>query len=146
MSNLSRPRDGFSFFGKRNLSRKARSRSGSVRRPRVKAVTLVESLETRQLLTASVTTDQQEDAHGSTTIITGAHDTNTGTNVQPGETVHFHIDRTDGVPISAPPAIQDWDVTDGVGGFTPYQDSTGMWWFADTDGSSNGNIGTSWYV
>ena len=30
-----------------------------------------------------------------------------------GEAIAFHIDRTDGIPVDSPPALQDWTVTDG---------------------------------
>jgi hypothetical protein len=103
-------------------------------------------LETRQLLSAIVQTDHLDYAPGSTALITATNDNHTGKTFQPGETVQFQIDRTDGISIQSPPAIRTWEVTDGVGGFTPYQDSNGTWWFPDSDGSPDGNIGTSWYV
>src|SRR5579864_9174746 len=128
-------------------SRNARRRAhaGQAWRSRYRASSLVEMLEARQMLSALVTTDPQDYAPGSTAYITAASDANPGTNFQVGETVQFRVTRTDGVP-DFPPANQPWDVTDGVGGFTPYQDSTGMWWYPDTDGKVDGNIGTSCYV
>jgi hypothetical protein len=106
----------------------------------------VEHLETRLVPSAIVTTDRQDYAPGTTAIFTAGNDANPGLNFQPGETIHFHIDRTDGVPVSSPPAIQDWNVTDGVGGFSPYQDAGGQWWYPDTDAAANGQVGTTWYV
>src|SRR5262245_53643681 len=96
----------------------------------------------RVWLRRTVTTDQPDYAPGSTAIITATTDCGPDHNFQSGETVQFIIDRTDGIPVEAPPAIQTWDVTDGVGSFTPFQDSTGLWWFPDTDGAADGNIGT----
>src|SRR5262249_35248404 len=158
MSILSIPRDGL-FFGDRNGSRKARRRGNARlrkgelrRRPRVRATTQVELLETRQLLSATVTTDQQDYAPGSTAVITASNDGGPdnnfllGPNGEIGETVHFHIDRTDGGTVQAPPAVQDWYVTDGVSGFDAHQDPiTDQWIFPDTDGVADGSIGTSWY-
>ena len=151
MSLFSPPRDG-SFFGNRDLSRKARRTVGRPRssdhrrRARTRAAAWVELLEPRTLLSAIVTTDKSDYAPGSTAYITATNNSNPGTDFQPGETVQFHIDRTDGIPVEDPPAIQTWDVTDGLGGFAPYQDSNGLWWFPDTDGAANGTIDTTWYV
>ena len=136
----------------RSSSRKTRrgpghSWSTASRLARTRLSALVEPLETRQLLSVILHTDQPDYAPNSTAIITTTTDGSPDNNFQPGEVVQFHMDRTDGGTITAPPAIQDWNVTDGDGGFTPYEDpSTGMWWFPDTDGAADGNIGTSWYV
>jgi hypothetical protein len=156
MTLFSFPRNGEFFRGGdsvRKAKARVRSRNGGgglrtsvLRRARVSPNARVEFLEERTLLSALVTTDQTDYAPGSTAIITATNDGNPGTNFQPGETVQFYIDRTDGIPVDAPPAIQTWDVTDGVGGFTPYQDASGMWWFPDTDNTVDGNVGTSWYV
>lgn len=107
---------------------------------------LVEPLETRQLLSVILHTDQPDYTPNSTAVITTTTDCSPDNNFQPGEVVQFHLDRTDGGTIQSPPAIRTWDVTDGVGGFTPHQDSNGMWWFPDTDGSTDGQIVTSFYV
>src|SRR5512135_1761768 len=135
----------------RNSLRKPRRAPGcswstASRHARMRLVALVEPLESRQLLTVILHTNQPDYAPGSTAIITATTDGNPDNNFQPGETVRFHIDRTDGIPIDAPPAIQDWNVTDGFGGFAPYQDSSDMWVLPDTDGEADGNIDTSWYV
>lgn len=97
----------------------------------------------RVLLSATVATGQPDYPPGSTAFITASNDANPGTNFLAGETVRFHIERTDGVAIMSPPAITDWGVTDGVGGFAPYHDSTGMLILPDTDGAVNSGIGTS---
>jgi hypothetical protein len=106
----------------------------------------VELLESRLVPSAVVSLDHQDYAPDSTAIITASNDTGPLANFSVGETVHFHIDRTDGISVNVPPAVQDWYVTDGVGGFTPYQDSNGLWQCPDTDGVQDGNIGTTWYV
>src|SRR5262249_32798875 len=106
---------------------------------------VVEQLEDRTLLSALVTTDKQDYSPGSTALITATSDGGPAPAFLPGETVQFHVSRADGVQ-DLPPANQPWNVTDGVGGFTPYQDASGMWWYPDTDGMKNGSIGTSWYV
>jgi hypothetical protein len=116
------------------------------RMERATAIPIIEALETRELLTAVLFTDQSDYAPGSTAIVTATTDGGATGNWDIGETVHFHIDRTDGGTINAPPAVQDWEVTDGVGNFAPYQDSTGMWIYPDTDGSADGQIGTTWLV
>src|SRR5262249_18003962 len=66
-------------------------------------------------------------------------------NFQVGETVQFQVVRTDGVP-DHPPGNLPWRVTDGLGGFTPYQDQGGMWWDPDPDGLANGTFRTTGYV
>src|SRR5688572_5127122 len=84
----------------------------------------IEMLEQRQLL-SSVLTDQSDYRPGSTALINAS-------DFQAGETISFHIDRTDGVPIEAPPAIIDWQVTDGSA--------------QDLDGQVDGTVWTTWYV
>jgi hypothetical protein len=116
-----------------------RQRRRSIRR------VIIESLEYRVLLAAQVMTDLPDYAPGSTALVSTCNDTNPGTNFSIDEIVAFHIDRTDGIPIESPPAITDWLVQDGVGGFDPYRDSSNMWIFPDTDPDA-GEIGTSWYV
>src|SRR5689334_829993 len=116
MSLFSALRDG--YYSRNGKSRKSRrgpghSWSSAARLARTRPGTLVEALESRQLLSALVTTDQGDYAPGSTAIITAANDAGPLTNFAVGETVHFHIDRTDGVPVNAPPAVQDWYVKDG---------------------------------
>src|SRR5579864_9483812 len=128
-------------------SRHARKRilARQARRDRYRSYSLIEMLESRQLLSALVTTDQPDYAPRSTAIISATSDGGPDRNFQVGETVQFRVTRTDGGTDSAP-ANQPWNVIDGVGGFTPYQDSTGLWWYPDTDGTVDGKIGTSWYV
>ena len=142
---LQTQKQGRSRFDK-NSNRYGRSFARVARSARTQAFPLLERLETRELLSAIVTTDQPDYAPRSTALITATSDGGRDHNFQVGETVQFHIDRTDGGTVQAPPAIQTWDVTDGDGGFTPYQDYKGMWWFPDTDGQADGSIGTSWYV
>src|SRR5262245_39073702 len=132
-------------LGSRTLSSCRRRREGAPRR-RTAFRCAVEQLEDRLVPSALVTTDRSDYPPSSTAIFTAWNDANAGTNFLVGETVRFHIDRTDGVPVSAPPAIQDWNVTDGVGGFTPHQDANGVWCFPDTDGAVDGNIATTWFV
>lgn len=123
MSLFTALRDGYYSRNPRRSRKSPRSAffSGPSRsRPtRTPSPTLIELLENRQLLTAIVQTNQDDYAPGSTAIITTSNDSGPLPNFAAGETVHFHIDRTDDIPVSAPPAIQDWDVTDGVGGFAP---------------------------
>ncbi|MDB5911145.1 MAG: hypothetical protein JWP34_5262 [Massilia sp.] len=123
----------------------ARRPSGAQRHGR--AVTFhVETLEGRTLLSAVVTTDQADYAPGSTAIFTATTDGGPTSNFLPGETIQFHVDRTDGVSVSSPPAVTDWQVTDGVGGFAPYQDPSGMWVYPDNDGLVDGSAQTTWSV
>src|SRR5262245_27205049 len=117
-------------LGVRTLSSCRRRREGTPRR-RTAFRCRVEQLEGRLVPSAIVTTDPPDYAPGSTAIIAATNDANQSTNFQMGEKVHFHMDRTDGVPVQAPPAIQDWNVADGVGGFTPHQDANGVWWMPD---------------
>jgi hypothetical protein len=107
---------------------------------------LFERLEAREVLSALVSVDQPDYPPGSTAYIVASNDGGPLTNFSAGETVHFHIDRTDGIAVQAPPAIQDWFVTDGVGDFAPYQDANDDWLYPDTDGAADGSINTSWYV
>ena len=76
----------------------------------------VEQLEGRQLLSALVHTDAVDYAPGAVAVFTALNDTNPGPNFQAGETINFHIARTDGVPVNSPPAVQDWSVIDGPDG------------------------------
>jgi hypothetical protein len=73
---------------------------------------------------ASVATDQNDYAPGSTAVI------NAG-GFQPGETVQFQVLHTDGSS-NAGADHAPWQVTDGSS--------------ADQDGTVNGNVQTSWYV
>src|SRR5262245_8805015 len=95
----------------------------------------VERLEDRLAPAAVVHTDQDDYAPGSTAIITATSDGGADHNFQMGETVQFHVTRTDGVE-DFPPGNEPWRVTDGVGDFTPYRDSDGMWWYPDADGAA----------
>jgi hypothetical protein len=134
----------------RNQSRKSRrglghSWSSQACAARTRVSALVELLEARTLLSAIVTTDQQDYAPGSTANITATSDGGPTNNFLPGETVQFHVTRTDGVQ-DFPPGNEPWSVTDGVGSFTPYQDANGMWWYPDLDGQADGKIHTTWNV
>src|SRR4029077_4031923 len=51
----------------------------------------------------------------------------------------------DGVAITAP-AVSTFDIKDGVGGVTPYQDINGVWQFPDQDGLVNGKAVANWTV
>ena len=110
------------------------------------SIAVLETLEDRRLLSATVTTNQSDYAPGSTAVITAASDGGPTNNFQAGETIDFHIERSDGIPISAPPAITDWLVTDGVSGFAPYQNGNGVWVYPDLDGVVNGSVETTWLV
>src|SRR5436190_6182812 len=99
MSIVSLLRDG-PFSGIRARPRKARrvlsrSRSGDLHRARTRVAVAVVLLETRQLLSAIVTTDKQDYAPASTAFITATSDGGPGHNFQAGETVQFDITRTD---------------------------------------------------
>ena len=152
MSLFSALRDG--YYSRNDETRKARKARRSLdrawsspsRRARTQTISLVEMLEARELLSALVTTDQQDYAPGSTALFTATTDGGPTNNFQVGETVEFHITRTDGIPVQDPPAVSTWDVTDGVGDFAPYQDGSGMWWFPDTDGQADGIVESNWYV
>ena len=76
----------------------------------------MEPLETRQLLSALVHTDAVDYAPNTIAAFTALNDTNPGTNFQAGETINFHVGRTDGIPINSPPAVQDWSVVNGPDG------------------------------
>src|SRR5262249_40611403 len=58
---------------------------------------------------------------------------------QINETVQFTIVRSDGQPIVAP-AVQSWQIQDGVGGFAPYADANGVLHAPDLDRPADGNI------
>src|SRR5437868_1316067 len=90
MAFLSRMREAF-LFQNRDLSREAgrgplRSRSdhSQSRRARARVAALVELLEPRMLLSATITTDKADYPPGSTAIITG-------TGWKAGETVDLHV-------------------------------------------------------
>src|SRR5437870_1670616 len=95
-------------------SKTVRSTSATSRRARRAqhrgAAGLLEPLEIRQLLTAVVTTDQQDYAPGSTAYI-AARD------FQPGEALELQVLRTDGVA-DGPPGNVPWYVQDGDNTFT----------------------------
>ena len=74
--------------------------------------------------TASITTDLDDYAPGSTAYITGE-------NFEPGETVELEILHTDGTPNTGG-GHEPWQVTDGGKG--------------DLDGVVDGNFRTTWYV
>lgn len=97
------------------------------------------------LLSAMVTTDQTDYAPGSTAVFTATSDGGLENNFQMGEAVQFQVVRTDGFPDYAP-GNAPWIVTDGQGGFTPYENADGSWTYPDTDNLVDGNIGTTWYV
>src|SRR5262245_36542167 len=104
------------------------SRPALADRRRVRRVRMtVEALEERIQPSANpfVITDLPDYSPGSTAIF------NAG-NFLPGETLDFHVARTDGVPIESPPAVVDWSVLDGGPD--------------DLDGVVDGNIQTTWYV
>ncbi|RLS77934.1 MAG: hypothetical protein DWI02_09305, partial [Planctomycetota bacterium] len=107
--------------------------------------TPAEPLESRMLLSATVSTDQIDYAPGSTAVITATTDGLPDHNFQIGETLQFQVSRTDGIADHAPGNLP-WIVTDGSSGFTPYQNSAGIGVFPDTDGRANGQIGTTWFV
>ncbi|HSU68236.1 MAG TPA: hypothetical protein VLJ39_15260, partial [Tepidisphaeraceae bacterium] len=106
----------------------------------------LEQLETRQLLSAVVTTDQPDYAPGSTAVFAATTDGGSTNNFLPGETIEFDVARTDGIAIHSPPAVTKFDVTDGVSGFASYQDSNGTWIYPDLDGLANGAVQANWYV
>src|SRR5205814_7056768 len=102
-------------------------------------------LEDRTVPSAVVFTDKPDYPPGSTALITATSDGGVKHNFHVGETVQFRVTRTDGVPDFAP-GNEPWQVTDGVGDFTPYRDASGMWHYPDLDGRDDGTIKTSWYV
>ena len=86
----------------------------------------MEALEPRQLLSATVSTDQLDYAFGSTAQITGQ-------GFAPGETVQLQVRHAPGTPGSNDnPQNQAWLVVDGGAG--------------DRDGIADGNIQTTWVV
>ena len=94
---------------RRNLSRKRDAK-------RIQFNAVCESLEGRQLLSAVVQPNASDYAPGSVAVFTALNDTNPGPNFQAGETINFHVGRTDGIPIISPPAVTDWNVVDGPDG------------------------------
>ena len=93
-----------------------KSHASPLRRAKTKTLAVLEQLETRQLLSAIVHTDAADYAPSSVAVFTALNDTSTGQNFQAGETINFHIGRTDGIPIDSPPAVQDWSVVNGTEG------------------------------
>ena len=113
---------------------------------------LSQELEARVLLAAVVTTDLQDYYPGQTAIITSTNDAAAGTNFATGEAVRYHVTRTDGIA-DQPQGNVPWYVTDGVGGFDPYQATTDLdndgindWIRPDTDVTANASISTGWFV
>src|SRR5262245_39896858 len=86
---------------------------------------LVESLELRALLAATVATDLPDYRPGSTAYITAQNNDEPGLNFTAGETIHFQVTRTDGIE-DFPNGNLPWQVTDGVGGFDPYVNEDGI--------------------
>src|SRR4051794_18307053 len=79
---------------RRSLGRTWASPSRDIR---TRTISLVEMLETRQLLTAVVTTDLLDYAPGSTAILNTTTDGGPDHNYLVGETVQFQVARTDGI-------------------------------------------------
>ena len=148
-------------------------REGVANRPRPRASAfMLESLETRVMLSATpmevvqapanqpaavVTTDHPDYAPTETAIITTSNTNGDGLKFSAGETVQFQVTRTDGIqdyatgPVSGAPAGNEaWFVTDGVGGFAVHQqrEANGQvdWIAPDNDLTVNGSISTAWYV
>jgi hypothetical protein len=107
------------------LQGSASRRSGRWTRPRRRVQLLLDALEDRTLLSATLWTDQGDYAPGSTAVIDGS-------GFSLGETVRLQVDRL--IPPGTPglPGTEPWSVTDGGQG--------------DLDGAKDGNIRTSWYV
>lgn len=103
----------------------------------LRRVALLEPLEPRLLLAASVITDRLDYAPGATAIVSGSGFT-------PGETVQLQVLLADGTPgLGSNP----WQVEDGDNSFTdPYQDANDIWHYPDLDGQVDGNLQTTWYV
>ncbi|MFM7844719.1 MAG: beta strand repeat-containing protein, partial [Planctomycetota bacterium] len=106
---------------------------------------VAESLEDRQLMAAEVFTDKLDYAPNTTAIITTGTDGGFTNNFFVGETIEFQVVRTDGID-SYGPSSEPWQVTDGVGGFEPYQSETGTWVYPDLDGQADGLVATTWFV
>ena len=130
-------------FRDRTLSR-ARRRSVRDWAKRAGLVQL-ESLEARAMLAADVSTDHLDYAPGSTALFQTFADGTPGHDFQVGEAVQFRVVRTDGVP-DAPPGNLSWQVTDGVGGFAPFVNDSGVRIGPDLDGLADGKITTDWFV
>jgi hypothetical protein len=106
---------------------------------------LLEPLEARAMLAADVATDRFDYPPGSTALITTFSDGNPGADFQVGETVQFLVARTDGLADAAP-GNRPWLVTDGVAGFAPYANDSGVRIAPDLDGLADGRITTDWFV
>src|SRR3954451_13196158 len=107
---------------------------------------VLESLEQRRLLTAVVTTDQEDYVPGSVAQIIATNDANVGSNFDftAGETVEFQVRRTDGQP-DFPQGNQPWRVIDGNMA-AAHLDANNVWVYPDLDGVADGAIHTSWDV
>ena len=106
---------------------------------------LLEPLEARAMLAADVATDRFDYSPGSTALITTFSDGLPGPDFQVGETVQFLVVRTDGLADQAP-GNRPWLVTDGVAGFAPYVNDSGVRIAPDLDGLADGRITTDWFV
>ncbi|MEN9667608.1 MAG: hypothetical protein RLZZ326_3971, partial [Planctomycetota bacterium] len=106
---------------------------------------LLEPLEARAMLAADVATDRFDYSPGSTALITTFSDGLPGPDFQVGETVQFLVVRTDGLADQAP-GNRPWLVTDGVAGFAPYVNDSGVRIAPDLDGLADGRIATDWFV
>src|SRR5262245_28474033 len=84
---------GRSRFGK-NSGTYGRPAARVSRRARTDTFLALERLETRELLSAIVTTDQPDYVPGSTALITATSDGGGDHNFQVGETVQFQVTRT----------------------------------------------------
>ena len=105
----------------------------------------LESLETRAMLAADVSTNQFDYPPGSTAIITTFSDGGVDHNFEVGETVQFQVVRTDGIADAAPGNLP-WRVTDGAAGFAAYVNEAGIRVAPDLDLVADGKITTDWFV
>ncbi|MEI7863387.1 MAG: autotransporter-associated beta strand repeat-containing protein, partial [Planctomycetota bacterium] len=105
----------------------------------------LESLEARAMLAADVSTDKFDYAPGSTALFQTFADGTPGHDFQIGEAVQFRVVRTDGL-LDAAPGNLPWQVTDGVGGFAPFVNDSGVRIAPDLDGLADGKITTDWFV
>ncbi len=106
---------------------------------------------------AAVVTDKLDYAPSETALITAFNGTAEGAKYLAGELVRFRVTRTDGID-DFPMGNVPWFVTDGVGGFDPYQqydegvavdrdvDGIADWMFPDMDMTVNASVDTSWFV
>ena len=132
-------------FSRRKITRKGGIRGRLDGLGRAAGFGVPEVLESRQMLAATVSTDQLDYAPNSTAWITTGSDGQPGGDFLVGEAVDFHILRSDGAP-NDHPGHTPWRVTDGVGGFAPWVDAQGIAWRPDLDGQANGQIRTDWFV